>query len=299
MAVSEKDIKPYLIFDQPVPYKKLMIRCAKIKEYLDFYAFANVLSTEKDDPSMLAKPEDEKAVSEMDFLTFLFYLGTNHKLERNTERSHLFLFDKLLKLVCDLPATKVKTDNKNASQTESYIEFLINPETEKAFIRIDGEDYNGEDVDNILDIISIQNGVDRVDYKMTKELRDALDSALKFKAKVSGATKMADFENQLTALSVVTGWPLRDIYEMSIRKFNQAIARVDKFETWKIFTLASMTGLVKFPSNSKGLEHWLCDLDDKDKYASVTTSVDHLKNKVAGQEAMEAAKARIDKINHR
>jgi len=296
MAIKEKDIREYLFFDEPVPYKNLKIRCATVKEYLALHTYSNALLAERDDPAMLAKPEDAEIVSKMDFLNFLFYLGTNHKLERVTGQPYLFLLDKLLKLVCDLPATK---ENQKTKKIEPYIDFSVDKKTGKAIFVIEDQVFTGEDIDNISDIICIQNGVEKTDYSKTKELRDILDGALEYKTKASGGKKTADFENQITALAVITGWTMDYIYKLSLRKFNQAISRADKIETWKIFTLASMTGLVKFPANTPGAEHWLCDLTEKDKYESVTNSLENLNKKISGEEAMEKAKEKIEKINHR
>jgi len=307
MTIQEGDIKSYLMFDTPVPYKGLNIRCPKVREYYEFYTYTKVFEAEKDDPAMLVSPEDAALIKDMDFLSFLFYLGTNNKLEPTTERPYLFLLDKLLKLVCDLPATKNKTDKEgtvvvgkdNTPVLEGYISYDSDPQTAKGSLIIDRITYDGEDIDNILSIIGIQNGVDLVDYSKTKELRDILNSALTFKSKVSGGTKSADFENQITALATITGWKIEDIYDLSIRKFRQAMARVDKFETWKIFTLASMMGFVKFPPGTKGLEHWTADLTESDKYDSVTSSIDSLTKKVTGEEALDKAKDQIEKLKKR
>jgi len=307
MAIQENDIKSFLIFDTPVPYKGLNIRCPTVKEYLEFYTYEKVFQTEKDDPLLWASPKDAEAVSKMDFLAYLFYLGENDKKEAITERPHLFLLDKLLKLVCDLPATKEKKDAKgNVAKDgegnvvfEGYIQYPIDKKTGIGSLVIDGIPYTGEDIDNILAIIGIQNDVEMIDYKVTKELRDALNSALDFKSKASGKESSADFENQITALAVVTGWEIGYIHSLSLRKFRQAIARVDKFETWKIFMAASMSGFVKIPAGTPGLEHWLSDLSNKDKYSGVKTSVDTLTKKVSGQEALDKARQKTEELKKR
>jgi hypothetical protein len=305
MPIKEEDIKSYIIFDHPVPYIShheqkvpLKIRCPLVKEYLEFNLYSSILDTERDDPSFWASLEDEQLVKDMDTLSFFFYLSINKKVEKTTERQHIYLLDKLLKLVCDLPQMKEVTTETGETREVAYITYGMDEETDKAFLLIDDAKYTGEDIDNILDIIKIQNHVSGVDYTKTKELRDALSQAMRYRAKQSGS-KMADLENQITALAVVTGWTIEYIHGLSIRKYNQAIERADKLETWRIYSTAANSGLVKFPANFKPLEHWLTDLSDKDKYAGSMTSLDSLNQKIGGQEAMSKVQQMNDKFKNK
>ena len=184
-----------------------------------------------------------------------------------------------------LPSTRETSDEQNT--VTNYITFDLN-EDGTGFFEIDGEKFDGEDFNIFKTIVCYQNDIELPDTSMTKELRDIMDKALEFKRKQGSSTKMADFENQIVSLAISTHWTVEYIYNLTIRKFNLAIARVDKFETWKIYTGASLSGFVSFPSGTEALQHWMCDLSKGDKYDGVKTTTEKVQGIISGDLAKEA-----------
>ena len=155
----------------------------------------------------------------------------------------------------------------------------------KPFFKIGDDIYNSSDFDELRKIISEQNALELPDEKIQKEVRDSMEEARRFKERLN-KSKTASFEEQLTALSLYSGWDLDKIYNMTIRKFNMAIQRANHMIMSNIYLTASMSGFTTFKDKSI-LRGWLADLTSEDKYADVTVGLDSITKKVSGEEAKE------------
>ena len=123
----------------------------------------------------------------------------------------------------------------------------------------------------------------RSDKNISKEVRDSLEKAKRYKEKLSGTTP-ASFEDYIISLAVTTGWSYEYIYNLSIRKFFKSIQRLDNLIHYKIYLSASMSGMVEFKDKSF-IKHWLSNLENKDKYADVSVGVDAVQNKLSLESA--------------
>lgn len=88
----------------------------------------------------------------------------------------------------------------------------------------------------------------------------------------------ATLEKKMVALSISTGFSLKEIYEMTIRKFTMALGTVDDLINYKIMKSASMSGFVQLPKGET-IEHWIYK-KDKDIYGDTYKDLDQLKNDV-------------------
>lgn len=246
----------YYVFDDPIPFKKLLLYPVRIRDYYEFLSCASCLMLEKNsirDPAMAVK-----SIS-MSYLEYMYFISTK-------ENNFVLLFKWMMSIVLN------KRDEFNMN--------IGYDKNEKPFFEINGEIYNSDDFDQLRQIIAEQNGLDLPNEKIQKDVRDKLEEARRLKQKISNS-KTADFEEQLTALSIYSGIKLEDIYKMTIRKFTMAIQRANQMIMSQIYLTASMSGFVTFKDKSV-LQGWLADLNSVDKYADVKMSVESVQNRISG-----------------
>lgn len=225
----------YYIYDEPVGYKKLKLYPVKIRKYLYFQYLVEAITRDKN------SIPDVKIIS-MPYLDYLFYTNEEGK------NDNIGKLDGLLRICLG---------------KEDDLEFTIRyafDEKNKAYFEIDGEQYYGQDFDEIKQIICEQNLVELPDEKIQKEIREKMEEAKRIRAKANGI-KMASFEDQMVALMIATSLSLEDVYNLTVRKFNKAIQRLDAKLHYEIYLAASMSGMVEFKDKSF-IKHWLSELDN-------------------------------------
>ncbi len=260
MNVNERNY----IFDEPVKYKELVLYPVRLKDYMSFLYLSTCLMIEKNsikDPEMAVK-----AIS-LSYLEYMYTLSMKNGTFVENEITYQTLFDGLLRLVIDEKDALIKCGFEN----------------KKPYFKINDVGYDSDDFMKIREIIAEQNKLDLPDERIQKDVRDAMEEAQKFKQKLN-KTKTANFEEQLLALSIYTGWDLNYIYNMTVRKFILSIQRANHMIMSNIYLTASMSGFVTFKDKSI-LRGWLADITQEDKYADVKMDIDSVKNKVSGNEA--------------
>jgi hypothetical protein len=70
------------------------------------------------------------------------------------------------------------------------------------------------------------------------------------------------------------------IKHMSIRKFEKALSRIDFKIHYEIYKEAECSGMVTF---KKGIDHWMSDLTNDDKYSDVKVGLEDFKSKTGFQ----------------
>lgn len=258
----------YFIFDDPIPYKGLLLYPIKIRDYMLFLNLASCLMLEKNsikDPIMAMK-----AIS-MTYLEYMDSLSSRDKAGNIEASSPLVLFVGLMSLVLGR-----KDDNS--------FEIIFDYGNDgRPIFEIDKKKYDSVDFDEIKNIISEQNSLELPDEMKQKEVRDSIEAAREFKQRISGS-KTANFEEQMIALALYSGWDLEKIYDMTIRKFISSISRANHMIMSNIYLTASMSGFVTF-KNPDVLKGWLADLTVENKDADVTMSVDNLQSKISFEDA--------------
>lgn len=237
----------YFTFDQPVPYKTLKIYPVLMKDFIWFNGLVDCLTIDKN------SIPDVKVI-QMSYLEYLFESDTE-------ENKNIARLDALLKLVL---------------RDDVVISYGLN-ENKKPVIKIGDDLFDGNDFENIKEIICLYNDVEIVDDMIEKSIRDNIKEAERLRMKISG-NKMANLEEQIIAIMISTALRMEDISNLSIRKFSKALARIDHKLHYQIYMNASMSGMVKFKDKSV-LKHWLSDLSKPNAKDSMV-SLDDFKNKM-------------------
>ena len=255
----------YLPFDEPIEYKKLKFYPIRVKDYFLFTMYSSALLVDKN------SIPDPKVIS-MGYLEYLFHL-TITDIEHTP---YMIWLDRLLALTLK--------DEKSFEDIEESLKRYIQNEKGKTQIVIDGEKYDERDFLEIRNIIAQQNLLELSDENISKEVRDSLEYARDYKARLQGG-KGGSFEDYIISLAVETGWTYEYIYNLSIRKFMSSIQRLDNSIHYKIYLAASMSGMVDFKDKSF-IIHWLSSLTTKEKYADVSMSLDSVQSTIS----MDSAK---------
>ena len=224
------NIKQYqtnFAFDEPCEYKGLKIYPIKLKEYLFFGFSVECLLIDKN------SLPDPRVIS-MSYLDFI--LDGADSENNNLEKLYGLFY---LCAKTDMEKISVHKDVKG-----------------KNFLRIGKVEINASEFEDIKGIIIEQNLIEVPDYTIQKEIRDKIEEGKRITSKGS---KMAGLEDQMVAVSIATGIPLEQVYDMSYRKFTKAIERTDMLIHYKIFLQASMSGMVEFKDKSF-IKHWLKEI---------------------------------------
>lgn len=241
-----------LFYDLPVSYKELLIYPVKMKDYIDFHWYVNCLQLDKNsipDPQIIS----------MSYLQFLYYISEQQGLP------YVAMLKLLLCMVLHI-------------DTEERIDFYVREK--KAYFKIKDIEYTSNDFDEISKIIMLQNNIESIDNTVQKEIRDALEEAERFKQN-QNSYKICSLEEQMICVMISTPMTLEDIYNLTIRKFELTLKRVDAKLHYQIYLSASLSGMVKF-ENENAIQHWMKDFSNNDKYADVKVDMDNMRNKIEG-----------------
>ena len=245
----EKSVyEKFFAFDLPIEYKGLKIYPALMKDYYEFHFLVQSIVMEKN------SIPDVKIIT-MTYLEYLYRYTTK-------DTPYALFFMELLALVLRIDSNR--------------IELKFNEKVKPIFL-VDKKEYDSDDFENIKLIICEQNMVEIPDETIQKEIRDKMEEAKRLKAKMS-KTKMGSLEDLVIAVLISTSFKIDDIYNLSIRKFNKIVERLDHKLHYEIYLSASMSGMVKFKDQSF-IKHWLADLE-QDKFAGVSIGLDEIKSQV-------------------
>lgn len=240
-----------LYFDEPIPYKELLIYPVTMKDYLEFHLAVSCLLIDKN------SIPDVNIIS-MSYLRFLYYQSLENK------EPYIYMIKVLLCLVLHI-------------DIDEEINFYVDDKN-KAFFKVRGVEYNADDFDNIAKIIFEQNCITPIDETIQKEVRDALEKAEEYKQR-QNKQKMCSLEEQMICVLISTSLKMNDIYNLTIRKFEKILQRVDAKLHYEIYLNASMSGFVKFKDEG-AIQHWMNDLSKDDKYSDVKVDMDTMRNKI-------------------
>lgn len=242
-----------LFYDEPIEYNGLSIYPVTMKEYIEFHLYVNCLLLDKNSIP-------DVSIISMSYLHFLYYISETQKLP------YVYMLKLLLFLVLHLT-------EEEAEKMMFYVR------DNKAYFSVKGKEYDSNDFDKISSIIMEQNGIRPIDNTIQKELRDALEEAENYKMRQNGY-KICSLEEQMICVMISTPLKLEDIYNLTIRKFEKVLARVDAKLHYQIYLSASLSGFVKIDNSS--IKHWLSDLSNPDRYAGVKVDEEEFRNKIDG-----------------
>lgn len=236
----------YEIFDEPVPYKSLLIYPATVRDYLLFLDYSSCLLVDKNsipDPNIIS----------MNYMEFLYYAT-------NEQNLYAVRFRELLAMV-------LKKDRKDI--------WIGYDENRKPIFKIGDDLFNNDDFDQIRSIIIEQNLLEPPDENIQKEIRDKIEEAERLKQKINN-NKMAGLEDLIICVIVATGLTVDDIKKLTVRKWGKLLERINMRIDYQIFQTAKYGGFVEFKDKSFP-KHWMSETK-KDELSGLI-DLDSVKNK--------------------
>jgi len=244
----------YITFDDPIPYRSLLIKPVTVRNYFDFFISVNCLMIEKN------KIPDVRVI-QMSYLDFLIDLIKND--ENSQSYTNMLLSVMLLCLNVKPESIMYKQNTKG-----KYELTVITHEGVEEII-------TSKDFDLIKDIILHQNIPSYDDSYIDPKVEAALKEAEEFMNKKNKG--MGSLEDQIVC--VMTGLQessIDKIYDMTIRKFTKLLQRIDYKLHYQIYKAAEMGGMVTF---KESIDHWMSDLSNKNKYENVVVDYGSFKEK--------------------
>lgn len=229
--------------NNPVPYKQLLIYTVKTEYYMFFHTLAQVFFATKYDSGL-------SECMGMNMLQFLFYVDKKKGIDN--ANTYLPMLECLLCLCLRIPEF-----NEN---NEKNIEFWAREK--KCYIKIFGIDYDWQDYENIREIISEQNSIELVDYKIHPDIRKKIAEKERILAKQNN-NKIGSFEELVDSLMLAGGYTEEYILNLSIRRFTNLLKRYDIMKHYDLMTLLSPNIDKK---DREKIISWNCAMPKKDQF---------------------------------
>ncbi len=246
-------VKRYAAFDEPIPFKGLLIYPILLKQYYDFKVSYDILCIEKD------KIPNPKIIS-MKYLDFIFSvvaLDTNFVDEKHDFTKGKYNIEKLILILC--LSLHVVADDIRIIMSNGHYKLIIN-----------SIEINSDDFDDFRRIILYQNLIDYNEEFVNPEVKEAMNEYYRSKNK---GIVMPTLEDKMSVISAVNGLSKKDFIEMTIREFDMIFEKCVDLVDYKIYKTAESSGNVKFETP---IEHWVYH-KPTDLYAKVFSSYDTFK----------------------
>jgi hypothetical protein len=255
VAINKELIEQLLMFGDPYVYEeKIILYPVLMSNVVPFNIYSQSITVRKDSTF------PEKKIIKMPYLQFLYYCSNNKEL---AEKYNIFDLPnwyryamRLLKLVC-------QTDN---------VRFDLNTGN----FYIENIEVNYKMFDDIRRIIILQN---EISFDIDEFLHYEAEQALIDSSNKLNQDKIT-LEDQIDSLIIQTHYSEQDIKNLTIRRFNRLLRRINMRDDFIIAKEAEMGGMVKFKNPIK---HWMISIEKQDKYSDVKTdskSFNELKGKI-------------------
>ncbi len=266
----ETYVEKYRTFDEPVPFKDVLIYPVKVKDYYRFMSNIDILKIDKD------KIPDVR-VMQMSYLTFI--LGIIIESEEYRD-----MFINILEL-----CLHITQDDECYNQKFPYKEILYGTIDNKEIYFINGYDVNiefdgkssilnigttrlyAQDLDDIIDIICYQNFNDYDNDEMSEDFKKLLEEYCHLKNK---NIKPPTLEEQLIAIMAQNGMTKRELIDetmYTVRGMIDSIVGCVDYQIQHNYRANAMTDK-KLPD----IEHWLIK-SNKGKYDDMFSDLDSFK----------------------
>lgn len=245
--------------EPPKDDESIEIYPVKVDDYDSFYTCIGCLLLDR------SNTKDSKVLS-MSYLNYLLYLiGLND----GNSMTYTFMLVELFKLA------KIVTQEDLVNKKFSYGK----DKKGSAFLNINDVVYSKKDFDNIRKIICIQNGIKLPDKNVDPKLKKALEDVIKFKNRK--AKPIGTLEDRMICISISTSYKLDEINQMTIRKFDKFLQRIDHKLHYEIYRAAEMNGTT-FKST---IDSWMADLTvtEEDLIRNLTVDFDGFSDKLSNK----------------
>lgn len=256
--MKEQNYDSYYYYDNPVPYKGILIYPVKVKDAILFYMSIPTLLINKN------RIPDVKII-QMKYLDYILHLIDKELSEiKDIEDSQIIR--QFYSLMC--LSFKVKINQIG----------MLWDENGKAILKVSDYDcgdgiikdvfITGAEFEDVKKIICGYNMVELPDDTIDPKFEQAVEEARKFRNK--NADIMGSLEDQFVCIMISTSLTLDDIKELTIRKYQKILERVDFKLHYQIYKTAEMSGAVEF---KQPIKHWRTEIKN-DKYEGLIVDYD-------------------------
>lgn len=256
MKIDKELLFPYVIYNEPFKYDDFItLYPVTMKDILSFQPLSQSITVRKNSTFR------EKAVIKMTYMDFLIYCLGKEDLEEQYKipgLAHYYIFAlQLLKLCC--PDAKISISEQNGY-------FIVNDELVTPHI-----------FDDLRRIIIFQNDIDfDIDEFLNYDTEQRLLKAQRDNA-INANKKAVNIEDYIDSLVIAMKIDEQQIKNMTIRKFWRYIKRYQLYENYNIMKTGECSGMVSF---KEPIEYWMTGLNEDDKYSSLKSDEQYVKNKI-------------------
>lgn len=255
MKITKETLYQNLLYSQPVKYtEKIVLYPVTMKDILTFQFLTQSVTLRKNSTF------HEKAIIKMTYLDFLLYSFNNAELENQYKLPNLsqyyFYAVQLLQLCCRDSEIKLNQENGRIFINDE----LITPDI----------------FDDLRRIIIIQNDID---FDMDEFLNyDTEQRLLKAQKDMNRNEEKSSIEDYIDSLAIAMHITEEEIMNMTIRKFWRYLKRYNLHESYTIAKTGECSGMVSYKNP---IRHWMCSIDEEDKYQNLKTDENELKSKIS------------------
>lgn len=262
----------YFTYDEPVPFKGLMLYPVTVKDYNEFLSSSACLTLNKnDDPKgiamshidyLLSKMQDEKEGPLWSLrFTKILELCLHIKSGLKCPKCGKFMSFEEFYMKYEDPSIQNKNDILLCECGEKMVEtvrFKENEKKKKIFV-FDGVELNSQDFNKLRKYIMYQNLPDyKDDSWVDKAVRDDQAARAELKFRGSGT---ATLERKIVGVCANTHWKIDEVYSLSIRKFLMILGMIDDIMNYTITRTGLISGFASLPKGET-VEHWLYKKDE-------------------------------------
>lgn len=241
----------YFTFDEPIAFKdRLLLYPVLMKDYFTFLLALPILKIDK---NSIANED----IIRMSYLEFVIRIINDNKKEDEKTSAYELMLAAILELCFHYNGKMMYGIDSRG----------------KSYLKIGTTYLNSKDFDKMKDLILAQNFPGYKDNYINPELEKELAEADRIR---NGDIKPCSIEKHIMAVVISSSMTLKEVYELSVRKFKIALEMIDKKMHYVMMRNASMSGMVKFKEDIK---HYLVE-DTKNDIENKIMDYDTLENKV-------------------
>lgn len=253
MKITKDMFWQQLLYNLPVEYSGIKLYPITMKNILEFQVLSQSITVRKNSTF------HDKAIIKMDYFTFLIYCVNHPELEEEYKIIGLsrfyFYVLQLLQICCK--DSEIKYNQSNG------------------IIIINDTEITPSMFDDLRRIIIIQNDIDfDIDEFLNYDTEQRLKKAQK---DISKKDDKANMEDYIDSLAIAMHISEDTIMNMTIRKFWRYIKRYNLHESYTIAKTGECSGMVSY---KEPIKHWMCTIDEDDKYKDLKTDENELKSKI-------------------
>ena len=232
-----------LTLDEPYEYKGIMFYPVPLDRIIEFYICIEILMIRQE------RTKDKKLMK-LPYFWFLCYAFENwEKYERPDFGVYIPMLYALLELVTRGNDIEIKVERKE------------NGDFKKCALILSGIEFNYKDFMEIRKIIFAQAGIEHSDEFINADTERAILEGREYELKKSGYVPPT-LENLIDILAMYLHKSVSEMTkDFSVRKFNNTIKYMSKFEEYKLLKSGEYSGMVTFKEK---IPHWISGHEKED-----------------------------------